>query len=316
MSPARLTRWALAAILAFALCAKAQDLSGIPAAYVDIGMGVRPLAMGGAFTGLAENENAARWNPAALAVQKRFSAGFTYANQLNLIPYNYLAGTLPMRRAGVGWYIESSGDDVLRENTIALAYGLTADRISFMPTAYNLAFGMTGKVRWATFGENEDGGEGQVRGDAFGYGFDIGVYIRLPWSPSLTAGVVLHDAVNTITWNTSTSGAYEEGVPRVLTAGLAYRLRERTIFTADIKPALYDDVNHRFALGGEYLLMRVIALRAGVTQDIGSTRANRDVTVGIGLRLKLLSTAHLQGGVSYLFNDLANTPRAGVSFSW
>ncbi|MBU1680098.1 MAG: hypothetical protein KKD86_14825, partial [Bacteroidetes bacterium] len=42
----------------------AQDLSGIPGAFVDIGFGAKPVAMGGAFVGLANDVNSIIWNPA------------------------------------------------------------------------------------------------------------------------------------------------------------------------------------------------------------------------------------------------------------
>lgn len=303
-------------LLMLPLAARAQDLSGIPAAWVDIGLGVRPLGMGGAYTALAEDENATRWNPAALAVQKRFSTGFTYAKQLNLVPYNYLAGSLPLRRMGLGWYVESSGDDVLRENTFALGWGISADKFPFSPTAYNLALGVTGRFRWASFGDNADGGEGQVQGDAWGYGVDLGLYYRTPFSNSLTAGIVLRDLVNTVNWTSTESGTYDESVPRTLALGIAYRMRSRSVFTIDVKPALYSDVHTRVAFGAEHQIMRAIEIRGGLAQDVGTTTPNRDLTLGLGLYLSLPAGAHLRAGVSYLFNELANTPRAGVTFLW
>ncbi len=296
--------------------AEAQDLSGIPAAYVDIGLGIRPLGMGAAYVAVADDENAARWNPAALAQQARFAAAFTWARQLNLIPYNYLSGSLPMRRSGVGWYAESSGDDVLRENTIGIAYGVTGDHLPGLRTAYDISFGVTTKFRWASYGNNPDGGEGQVTGDAWGWGLDLGFYWRIPWARGLSAAVAAHDLLNNLTWNSSVKGNYSEPVPARMSAGIAYRLRDRSLFTLDFLPALYSDVETRFALGAEYKLLRVIALRAGVAQNIGTTRENRDVTLGLGIHQRLLGTAAIEAGIAYLFNELANTPRVGLAFRW
>ncbi len=54
-------------ILCFVIAAPAagQDLSNIPSAFVDVGYGARPMGMGGAFVGLADDRNAVVWNPAA-----------------------------------------------------------------------------------------------------------------------------------------------------------------------------------------------------------------------------------------------------------
>jgi len=57
------------------------------AALLQIGVGARPLGMGGAFVGLADDENAAFYNPAALAFLER--AGFTslYSRQFQVLDY-------------------------------------------------------------------------------------------------------------------------------------------------------------------------------------------------------------------------------------
>ncbi len=51
----------------FITAVDASDLSGRPGAFADIGLGLRPLAMGGAYIALAADENGARWNPAMLS---------------------------------------------------------------------------------------------------------------------------------------------------------------------------------------------------------------------------------------------------------
>lgn len=294
----------------------AQDLSGIPAAYVDIGLGVRPLGMGGAYVALAMDENAARWNPAALARQQRRSAGFTWTRQMNLVPYNYLAGTLPMHRQGFGYYVEASGDAALRENTVAVAYGRSLFGLPVVGSSNRLSVGFTAKFRWATFGNNDNGGEGQVTGDAMGYGLDLGLYYVLPYVNGFTAGIMVRDVLNDITWNSSASGSYQEDVPTTMAVGLAFQPNRRVLLTFDMKPALYSDVYTRFAAGAEYKLLKVIALRAGVAQNIGAARLNRDVTAGLGVDVPIFGTATLNAGAGYLFNELVNTPRVGLAIRW
>lgn len=296
--------------------AQGQDLSGIPGAYVDVGLGVRPLGMGGAYVAVAQDEAATRWNPAALATQQRRSAGFTWTKQMNLIPYNYLSGTFPLYRKGVGYYVEASGDDALRENTIAVGYGSTAEQLPFLRGGNRLSVGLTTKLRWASFGNNPNGGLGQVTGDAIGFGVDFGMLYTVPFVRGLTAGVMLRDAVNSITWDSSTSGQYQEGVPTTLTAGVAYQDGRRVLVTFDIMPALYRDVYTRFAVGGEYRLLKVISLRAGVSQDIGSTEPRRDVTAGLGVHVPIFGSAMLEAGAAYLFDELVNTPRVGLAIRW
>lgn len=60
------------------------------AALLNIGAGARPLGMGGAFVGLADDENAAFYNPAALAFLK--NVGFTsfYSRQFQVLDYGVI----------------------------------------------------------------------------------------------------------------------------------------------------------------------------------------------------------------------------------
>ncbi len=60
------------------------------AALLEIGAGARPLGMGGAFVGLADDENAVFYNPAALAFLDRFGVTSLYSRQLQMLDYKVL----------------------------------------------------------------------------------------------------------------------------------------------------------------------------------------------------------------------------------
>jgi len=60
------------------------------AALLEIGVGARPLGMGGAFTGLADDENAVFYNPAALAFLKDVGLTSLYSRQFQLLDYGVL----------------------------------------------------------------------------------------------------------------------------------------------------------------------------------------------------------------------------------
>ncbi len=304
-----------------------EDLSGIPGAFVDIGLGTRPLGLAGAYTAVAVEEDAARWNPAALARTEGYSFGFSWTNQFNMIPYNYLAARVPVGSRAIGFYAETSGDDVLRENTIALASGINIkdigliDRlVSLQSLPDGLRIGMTAKIRWASFGNNTPEGEGQgigqVEGNAFGYSMDIGLLWDVPYVSGLSLAWVGRDLINNITWDSNVSGSYTEGVPRTMFIGVAYNPTENAMFTLDFKPSLNDETNDRMAMGLEYTMMRIIALRAGVAQDVGNVQTYRDVTLGMGVRTRVKGDMKVEAGVSYLFDTIANTPRVGLRLIW
>lgn len=58
------------------------------AALLEIGVGARPLGMGGAFTGLSDDENAAFYNPAALAFLTARGLTSLYTRQFELLDYS------------------------------------------------------------------------------------------------------------------------------------------------------------------------------------------------------------------------------------
>jgi len=60
------------------------------AALLEIGVGARPLGMGGAFVGLADDENAAFYNPAALAFLEDLGFTSLYSRQFQLLDYGAL----------------------------------------------------------------------------------------------------------------------------------------------------------------------------------------------------------------------------------
>jgi len=71
--------------------------------FMKIGVGARPVAMGGAYTAVADDANALFWNPAGLALNEDLSANATVMKLFQSVTYTS-AGLVasPVRRAGVG----------------------------------------------------------------------------------------------------------------------------------------------------------------------------------------------------------------------
>jgi len=73
----------------------------------DLGLGVRPLGMGGTFTGLADDLNALFYNPAGLATLERMALSSFYTSHLGAA--SLLAATLAGRNFGLGALLFSLG---------------------------------------------------------------------------------------------------------------------------------------------------------------------------------------------------------------
>lgn len=127
--------------------AQSQELSMIPGSFVDIGFGTRPVGMGFAFVGLADDENSPYWNPAGLTQLNEIKAGFSQADQLGLITYNYASATMPLpgNQHAVGISVISSGDEAMEELSVHAAYGIRFNIVSL---------GVALKYRNASFGNN------------------------------------------------------------------------------------------------------------------------------------------------------------------
>jgi len=97
------------------------------AAFNDIGVGARPLGLGGAFVALADDSNAANYNAAGLGYMEAIHFGGTHAQRFNgLITYNAISGIIPFGKIGAigasfGDLAEDS--DVYHEQTARLSYG-------------------------------------------------------------------------------------------------------------------------------------------------------------------------------------------------
>ncbi len=293
----------------------AQELSGRPGAFADVGLGLRALGMGGAYSALASDENGARWNPSLLADIQDYNSGFTWTKQFSLIDYHYLAFAMPVAdKFGCGTYVITAGDDVYRETTIGLAGGIAASRLS-VPID-NLNFGLTVKILMASYGNNSDGDEDRVTGDAFGYAFDAAVHYQV--SDCISTALVMRDVVNNIDWNSSVKGDYSEGTPRTLALAWAM-VKEKFTLGMEYHPGLYSDVKDRVVVGGELVWLKIFRPRFGFAQDLTSGETNRWVTLGFGIELTsdfLRPFDKVQFGYTHMLHEIDPSPRVGLSMVW
>lgn len=284
-------------------------MGDIPAAFVDIGFGARSLGMGGAYVALASDAYGVLWNPACLPYVRGWQVSTMYAKQFQIIPY-YLATAAKclQDRHGVGIAVLTSGDNVLRETTGLIAYGM---RLNTLGRAFrDLSFGVTLKVRAASFGNNPDGGEDQIHGSAIGYGLDFG--LRWKFAPRWTLGLLVRDALNQVNYNNKTRGTkYGEAVPTTLVMGTAFLARSNLVFVLDWDKALYDDKKDKVLAGFEWRLFKLIYLRGGWSQSMG-TDPNRKFNWGLGIQY-FKKRFGIRFDFAYQVHFLATTPRVSTS---
>jgi long-subunit fatty acid transport protein len=308
---------------------QAQGTSYVPAAFVDVGLGARPAAMGGAFTGLADDIHALFWNPAGLSGMKSKQATVNFAKLYGLVSYNMFSVGMPLSsdesQQGFGLALISSGDDALREMTILAGYARKVGPFSL---------GLNLKYRHASFGNNtlnrddfkvfsDDeftaGVLNQVKGTASGFGFDFGLLYQL--NEKIKMGFIVRDVYSPVSWNSSvdnpnakTKGTYSETVPLETVIGTSYSVFENLLVTADYQPGLSDDVSHKVRGGAELRLWKWLYLRAGLQNNI-NTEDDERYLFGMGLAVSIKGSI-IQFDYTHIIEQLENSNRITVGFAF
>lgn len=324
----KILRKYLLIILFLPLILTAQDLSGIPGAFADIGFGARPVAMGGAFTGLANDVNSVLWNPAGLTLIKNYEASFSYTNQLGLIGYHYLAATMPMgKNEGLGFSLISSGDKALREWTLGSSYATEL---------WGIYTGATLKLRFASFGNNSltdndysvfdndeitGGIANQIKGTAFGFGLDLGMLY--PLNDQIMIGTFLRDIYSPVFWDSKTNssdnqskGKYSETVPMEWTFGSSFKVTDNFIFAVDYSPALIEDSYQKFMAGMELKFFDMVLIRGGAQNLINNLDDER-YSLGLGLDIAdLIGGSRILIDYTYSIEEIANSQRFSLGMEF
>jgi hypothetical protein len=302
--------------------------------FLAIGVGGRPLGMGGAFVSLVNDVTAGYWNPGALALVNYPQMSLMHDERFgSLVNYDYGSVAIPFgTSASIGLSIIRLGVDNVPNTQNALIKGLNntgyflepGDRLDYSKITFfnaaDWAFFLTYSKKQSeklAYGVNmKIISRSLDYGSAWGIGFDVGA-VYSPMS-NFRLGANLQDITTTLlAWNTGT----KELITPTAKLGSSYDI---PIFgTGRITPAMDFDLrfeNRQFAsmahvgpvsmdmhAGLEYGFKNLFAVRVGYN-DV------KQLTVGAGIKLPKLN-------IDYSFakfdgNDqLGNTHRISVIFS-
>lgn len=281
------------------------------AAFNDIGVGARPLGLGGAFVALADDSNAANYNAAGLAYIDEIQIGATYAQRFNgLVNYNTISGIIPVGSIGtfgVNIGILSENSDIYQEQSIRITYG----RRLFQ----QIALGLNIK----SFSTNYDSENEFVASNPYftetsstAISLDVGLMAKLVKSLNLGLSVE-----NLIPPDVGISDEQTEIVPMNIRTGIAYRLESiaemsaqgstmtrilnESLATVDIL-SRNDELYAR--IGVEMWLNPSIGVRSGYGMKIGGNSANT-INLGGSAKIPIGGTAlQLDYGFQLLTGDL------------
>ncbi len=312
------TVFLILAATVWVLPAKAQELANIPGAFSESGFGVRPTGMGEAFAALSNDANAFLTNPAGLLLGTRPSFTANYAKLFGIVPSGFFGLQYPMGKlTSIGAGFQFVGDDALMENTAGVSFAFTTRNMQVAGDNEiyfdQMSFGITLKGRWASFGNNPDGGPNRITGSGSGFAVDLG-YIYLV-NEHLSLGVMVRDLLNRFTWDSSFSGEYTENVPATLRLGAAYEVEGLTL-AFDLRKSLHDDTANRAYFGAEKVFLDMLALRAGFSNNLGTSDLNRRWSFGLSLLRGVWENYTVGINSAYQVDGIENLFRFGLDVSW
>jgi len=220
MTPTR-NRFVLAAVCALILLGLSARSS--PAAFVDIGLGARPVGLGRAFVALADDANAALYNPAGLAGLKGTQLTSMYARLYpgiadDKLHAGYLGVARPVSRIGtIGLGITNLWADLYGENVFYFSYGRPVnDRISL---GANLKL-----LRWSAEGYTDaETGQSESGLSWSGLALDLGALYHLRTGLLGADGMQLGLALFNINQpSASENGSDDAKIPLGIEGGLVY----------------------------------------------------------------------------------------------
>ena len=224
--------------------------------FLKIGRGARAVAMGGAFTGLADDENGLYWNPAGLVQVKSKMAAFSYNSYLADIQSGFLGYLSPYGEVdalGVSLLYMNYGDmDKMDEDGIKRGtFGANdmAFSISYARQVKDrLSVGINGKIIYERIDDYVSDS----------YAIDLGGFYRLA-SEKTRFGLLVQ---NLGFQRSGLTSEHKDPLPTTLRLGLSHRLKGLPLLV-DLDLAKPWDDDPYFSLGGELYSLRPLILRFG-----------------------------------------------------
>ncbi|BAS27043.1 UPF0164 family protein [Limnochorda pilosa] len=256
-------------LLAQAPAGAQEDYAGT-AAHLQIGMGARALAMGGAFVAVADDATALHYNPAGLATLQGLELTSFYSSEYGASSYGALGVAGPGLGAGVQW-LGSPGieaRDPYANPTGSFDLALAAARLAYARRLGPVAAGL--ELTYVS----------ESLASVTGNGLTGDVGVLAPLGP-VRLGLAARNLWGTLGYTSGTSDPFDP----VYVVGMAWQPGRLTL-------ALDYELEGPVRLGAEFRVLPAFALRAGASS------LEEEVTLSGGLGLALgglrLDYAYLQ----------------------
>lgn len=241
------------------------DDGGYAGAFLRIGVGARPLGMGGAFIATADDATATVWNPAGLGKLTNPQLASMYSFMSLSRSHHFLSYAHPLESIGtLGFsWVNFGVKDIDGRDEL----GNPTEKFSDSENAFLVAIGKGIGTRIAIGGTLKWIHHKLAEHKASGMGLDVGAIVKIDEQLQLAATV--HDIATEVKWNTESRT--KEELLSVRKLGVAFAPRDMPLKVL-LDLASNAKQNLRYHLGLEYWPHPTIAARAGLD--------HRTVTLG------------------------------------
>ena len=279
--------------------AQAQSAAGQPGAFLRLGAGARALALGGAFSAIADDPSAGYWNPAGLSQLNRIHFSATHYKMSLDRTHNFIAGALPLGYSstiGLSWI-------GLGVNGIEARSGNTAQPDFIFSNSYNaLLLSFAQKINpYLSLGLNVKGLYQKLYNvDASGFGFDASFLVRP--TDNIRFGISVQDISSSVKWSTGR----KETLPLTYRGGVALNVTDNLVLAVDAYKIGQDSPG--LAWGVEYRALNLMPIRLGYS--------DQGVAAGAGVAVPLQS---MDLSIDYAFGkdqiDGGETHKLSIGFA-
>ncbi|MCX5782348.1 MAG: PorV/PorQ family protein [Elusimicrobia bacterium] len=278
-----------------------SDIGTSGAAFLKLGAGARPTAMGDSFAGISDDSTAIYWNPAGLnQVAGKGSLTLMHAIWFEDISYDWVSYARPYKNLGVfgiGVQYLSYGSLKKTDNT-----GLEVG--DFSPTDMAVSLSYAKKVKDISLGANLKYISSKITNTATAYAVDLGAMKKI--NNKITLGAAAQNVGTKLKYVSE-----EDSLPMNIKIGGAYTVKKNWLAVLDINAPIDNDIN--YGIGTEYVYKLKdkidISGRAGYNTRNSKTGGLNGITVGFGVKYQDYCFDY----AFVPYGDLGNTNR--ISFS-
>jgi opacity protein-like surface antigen len=289
--------------------------------FLNIDVGSRATAMGGAFVAIAEGPTTLFWNPAGIASMENAQAAFHYSSWIADIKYNYLAAVLPLQGIGnIGVSATALTMDEMERTTVQYPEG-NGETFSAGNYALGLSFARSLTDRFSIGFNFKYLNESIYHSSANGFAFDVGTLFTTQFN-GMKIGMSISnygpkvkmsgrdmltqvDIDPLVAGNNENINAYLKNesfdLPLMFRVGVSMDVlkgagNSNLILSID---ALHpnDDVE-MVNVGAEYMINNMLALRGGYS-SLFADDAETGLTLGVGFHYAVVRNLSLAFDYAY-----------------